>query len=246
MPLPGPPHERIRSRRSHRRAGRRVGDRRGDCVLRRSHNHDASGDPQVLPLERRTLTRAPPAPRRGNAKARPAAGRGGAAPRGKDAGAQGADCRDARKELTGELFAAGLIGQEPEGGWLVEVSSAGEVVDIVHGTVPGAGEAWRGELLVCGAPLPGVLPRGRSDAVWLGGSLSRVREFEQSRRRFASKTLDDCKPLHLEGASRVAHSGSPPGRPGVPATANQDHAPRPGGCAHERLCGSRVIVPSGL
>ena len=35
-----------------------------------------------------------------------------------------------------------------ESGWLVEAMSAEEAIDIVHGTVPRAHEAWRGELLV--------------------------------------------------------------------------------------------------
>ena len=46
-----------------------------------------------------------------------------------------------------ETFAVALVGEEDRG-WLVEAVSAGEAVDVVHGTVPRAHEAWRGELLV--------------------------------------------------------------------------------------------------
>ena len=38
-------------------------------------------------------------------------------------------------------------------GWLVEVASADEALDIVHGTVPRAREAGREERLVLGAEL---------------------------------------------------------------------------------------------
>ena len=46
-----------------------------------------------------------------------------------------------------ETFAVALVGDEDRG-WLVEAASASEAVDVVHGTVPRAHEAWRGELLV--------------------------------------------------------------------------------------------------
>ena len=46
-----------------------------------------------------------------------------------------------------ETFAVALVG-EPGAGWLVDAASAGEAVDIVHGTVLRAREGWRGELLV--------------------------------------------------------------------------------------------------
>ena len=46
-----------------------------------------------------------------------------------------------------ETFAVSLVGEEDRG-WLVEAASAEEAIDIVHGTVPRAHEAWRGELLV--------------------------------------------------------------------------------------------------
>ena len=46
-----------------------------------------------------------------------------------------------------ETFVVALVGDEDRG-WLVEAASAGEAVDIVHGTVPRAREVWRGELLV--------------------------------------------------------------------------------------------------
>ena len=45
-----------------------------------------------------------------------------------------------------ETFAVAFVG-EPTG-WLVEAESAGEAVDIVHGTVPQAHERWKRELLV--------------------------------------------------------------------------------------------------
>ena len=46
-----------------------------------------------------------------------------------------------------EPFAVALVG-EPDTGGLVEAASAAEAVDIVHGTVPRANDARRGELLV--------------------------------------------------------------------------------------------------
>ena len=46
-----------------------------------------------------------------------------------------------------ETFAVALVG-ETDTGWLVEATSAGEAVDIVHDMVPRAHEVWRGELLV--------------------------------------------------------------------------------------------------
>ena len=45
-----------------------------------------------------------------------------------------------------ETWAVAVAG-EP-GGWLVAASSSDEALDIVHGTVPRAREAGRGELLV--------------------------------------------------------------------------------------------------
>ena len=46
-----------------------------------------------------------------------------------------------------ETFAVALVGEEDRG-WLVGAASAETAIDIVHGTVPRAHEAWRGELLV--------------------------------------------------------------------------------------------------
>ena len=50
--------------------------------------------------------------------------------------------------MTRELFFVVLVSEEPERGPVVEASSAGEALDIVHGTVARADAARRGELHV--------------------------------------------------------------------------------------------------
>ena len=58
--------------------------------------------------------------------------------------------------------AVALVG-ETDAGWLVDVASADEAVEFVHGTAPRAREAGRGELLVWRASLSGFArrPMGR-------------------------------------------------------------------------------------
>ena len=70
-----------------------------------------------------------------------------------------------------ETFAVALAG-EIDAGWLVDAESAGEAVDIVHGTVPRAHECRKSELLVwneshyrerylAGGPFPDSWTRAR-------------------------------------------------------------------------------------
>ena len=100
-----------------------------------------------------------------------------------------------------ETFAVALVGEEDRG-WLVEAAPAEEAIDIVHGTVPRAHEAWRGERLVWTAEYYRETPSRR----------------DRSRYRPQVRNADESRspPLRLRSRRVLL----------VDAAATRDHDPR--------------------